>query len=41
MYRKEITCIKIEHVRDMLNEERNLKRTSLARGKKGTYNQAN
>ena len=25
----------------MLNQERNLKRTSLARGKKGTYNQAN
>ena len=30
----------MEHVRE-LNQERNLKRTSLAKGKKGTYKQTN
>ena len=31
---KKLTCIKIEHVRDILNQARNPNRVSLAKGKK-------
>ena len=34
MQKKKNTCIEIEHVRGIVNQERNLNRTSLAKGKK-------